>query len=149
MVHRVDCRLFLIDLFVITRLIADEIYPHSGFVFNYILMDEIYLKFELIDFSVISNWQSVDLKLSINPKLGGLFKSPFWGGRGGGGAPCLKPVRIMPETLNLVQKYRCICSFWKYTFLIPRASKFCWCQHLFGKDQHFFGKNGALLKAIV
>ena len=60
-VYRDVYRLFLIDLLVITRLIADEIYPHSGLVFNDILMDLIYLKFELIDFSAISNWQSVDL----------------------------------------------------------------------------------------
>ena len=54
-VYRDVYRLFLIDLLVITRLIADEIYPHSGLVFNDILMDLIYLKFELIDFSAISN----------------------------------------------------------------------------------------------
>ena len=54
-VYQVFYRLFLIDLFVITRLIADEIYPHLGFGFNYILMDVIYLKFEFTDFSVISN----------------------------------------------------------------------------------------------
>ena len=47
-------RLLLIDLFVVTRLIVDEIYPPSGFVFNYILIDIIYLKFEVIDFGVIS-----------------------------------------------------------------------------------------------
>ena len=44
--------LFLIALFIITRMIADEIYPISGFVFNYIFIDAIYSKFEVIDFSV-------------------------------------------------------------------------------------------------
>ena len=40
---------------------------------------------------------------------------------GGGGKitappPCLKPVRIMLETLNLPRKYTFICSFRKYSF---------------------------------
>ena len=51
---------FITDNSLIKRLRADKIYSHSGFVFNYILMDLIYLKFELIDFSFISNSQSVD-----------------------------------------------------------------------------------------
>ena len=39
--------------------------------------------------------------ISFNPNLGGLFRGSFWGGGGGGGCkitPCLKLVRIMPET---------------------------------------------------
>ena len=42
------------------KLIANGIYPSSGFVFNYIFIDVIYSKFEAIDFSVISNRQSLD-----------------------------------------------------------------------------------------
>ena len=56
-------RLFLIDLLEITRFIADDIYPHSGFVFNYIFIDVIYSEFKVIDFSVILNRQSVDSTL--------------------------------------------------------------------------------------
>ena len=35
--------------------------------------------------------------------------------RGGGYFPCLKIVRIMLETWNLIRKYKHICSFRKYT----------------------------------
>ena len=49
---------FITDIFVI----------NSEFVFNYILMDVIYLKFELIDFSVISNWQGVEFNPCIKNK---------------------------------------------------------------------------------
>ena len=35
---------------------------------------------------------------------------------GGKVIPCLKLVRIMPETSNLARKYTLICSFRKYTF---------------------------------
>ena len=62
-------RLLLIDLFVVTRLIADKIYPPSGFVFNYILIDIIYLKFEVIDFGVISKWERVDVNPCIKTGL--------------------------------------------------------------------------------
>ena len=51
---------FITENSLIKTLRSDKIYSHSRFVFNYILMDVIYLKFELIDLSVISNWQSVD-----------------------------------------------------------------------------------------
>ena len=40
----------------------------------------------------------------------------YRGGRGGKITPCLKLVRIMLETSNLVRKYTRICSFRKYTF---------------------------------
>ena len=45
LVYRNVYSLFLIELFVITKLIADEIYPHLGFVFNYIFINAIYSKF--------------------------------------------------------------------------------------------------------
>ena len=38
--------------YAVTRLIADEIYPPSGFVFNYIFIDVVYSNFEVIDLSV-------------------------------------------------------------------------------------------------
>ena len=42
-----------VDLLAITRLITDEIYPYSGFVFNYIFTYVIYSRFKVINFSVI------------------------------------------------------------------------------------------------
>ena len=46
------------------------------------------------------NFESHIKNISFNPNLGGLFRGSFWGG--GGGVvklpPCLKLVRIMPET---------------------------------------------------
>ena len=62
-------RLLLIYLFVVTRLIADEIYPPSGFVFNYILIDIIYSKFEVINFGVISKRERVDVNPCIKTGL--------------------------------------------------------------------------------
>ena len=56
----------------------------------------------------------------INPNLGVLFRGSFWGGGGGGGVKlpptCLKLVRIMLETWNLVRKNNHICNFRKYIF---------------------------------
>ena len=45
----------------------------------------------------------------------GLFRVRFEV-RGGKVTPCLKPLRIMPETSKLACKYTYICSFKKYTF---------------------------------
>ena len=54
------------------------------------------------------------------PNLGGLFRGPFWGGGTGKitppPTPCLEPVRIMQETLNVVRKHIHICGFRKYGF---------------------------------
>ena len=60
--------LFLIDLFVITRLTVDEIYPPSRFSFNYILIDATYSKCQVLEFGVASNRQSVDLNPCIKNK---------------------------------------------------------------------------------
>ena len=46
----------------------------------------------------------------------GLFRVRFEVRGGGGVTPCLKPVRITPETSKLARKYTYICSFKKYTF---------------------------------
>ena len=62
-------RLLLINLFVVTRLIVDEIYLPSGFVFNYIFIDIIYSKFEVIDFGVISKRERVDVNPCIKTGL--------------------------------------------------------------------------------
>lgn len=58
--HSQACRHLLAEMST-ARLIADEIYPSSWFVFNYKFIDVIYSKFEVIDFGVISNWQSFDI----------------------------------------------------------------------------------------
>ena len=42
----------------------------------------------------------------LHPNLGGLFRSSFWGGGGGGELRRLKLVRIMLETSNLAHKYK-------------------------------------------
>ena len=45
-------------------------------------------------------------RLRINPNLGGLFRGSFWGAGGGVKlVPCLKPVKIMPETSNLARTH--------------------------------------------
>ena len=60
-------------------------------------------------------WDKVSNTIKSN--LGGLFRGPVWGGGGAITLPsCLKLVRIMLETWNLVRKYTNICSFRKYTF---------------------------------
>ena len=43
-------------------------------------------------------------------------RGSFWGGEEGKITPCLKLVRIMLETWNLLRKYTHIFSFRKYTF---------------------------------
>ena len=59
--------------------------------------------------------------------------------------PCLKPVRIMVETLaNLAGKYTQIYNFRKHTLLILLMPAF-----FFAKNQNFFAKIVPLLKAIV
>ena len=55
-----------------------------------------------------------------NPNLGRLFKGPFWsGGEGGGGkiTPCLKLIRVMLESWNLVRKYT-------YTYVVSENMPF-------------------------
>ena len=46
----------------------------------------------------------------------GFFRGSSCGGGEGKVAPCVKLVRIMLESSNLVRKYKHICSFRKYTF---------------------------------
>ena len=59
---------------------------------------------------------SVDY-MGLNPHLGGFLWIRFEVGvEGVKLPPCLKPVRIMLEALNLTRKYTRICSFRKYTF---------------------------------
>ena len=67
-----------------------------------------------------------------NPNLGGLFRGLFCGRVGGSWrvgeckiTPCLKLVRIMLETWNLV----------------PGRHWLCWCRYVFfAKNQHFLAK---------
>ena len=91
-------------------------------------------------------------EFSLNSNLGGLFRGSFWGvyvcvGVGGEGglklSPCLKLVRIMLETWNLVREYKHIYSFRKYTFWYQGPLNF------FAKNLHFLAKILPLLKAIV
>ena len=44
------------------------------------------------------------------------FSGSFWGGEEGKITPCLKLLRIMLETWNLLGKYTHIFKFRKYTF---------------------------------
>ena len=62
--------------------------------------------------------------------------------------PCLKLVRIMLETWNLVREYTQKFSLRKYIFLVPRPSYFCWCQD-FCKKLAFLAKIVPLPKATV
>ena len=63
--------------------------------------------------------------VDFNPNLSGFFNGSFCG-RGDGGkiTPCLKPVRIMLETWNLIRK--CI-HIWrlKIYLLVPSPTQFC------------------------
>ena len=85
----------------------------------------------------------------LNTNMGGLFRGLFQGGDGWI-SPCVKLVRIMLETWNLVHKYTHIYSFRKKTFgtkgfLISVIRAF----FFFPKNQSFLHKVVPLLKAIV
>ena len=68
----------------------------------------------------------------------------------GGGIPhCLKLVRIMLETLNVVRKLTHICSFRKYNFEYQDPRNFADVNIFFAKSQHFLARMVFLLKAIV
>ena len=81
-----------------------------------------------------------------NPNLGGLFRGSFWG-VGVKTTPCLKIVRVMLETWNLV---------WKYTHMVSENITFStkiplillMSGFLLQKNQHFFLAK-IVLKAIV
>ena len=62
---------------------------------------------------------------------------------------CLKLVRIMLETSNLVRKYTSICSFRKYTFQCLGPLNFADVSIFLQKNQRFLSKKVPLLKAIV
>ena len=62
---------------------------------------------------------------------------------------CLKLVRIMLETLNLVRKLTHICSFRKYTFQDQALLNFADVSIFFAKNQHYLAKMAPLLKATV
>ena len=84
----------------------------------------------------------------LNPNMGGLFRGLF---RGGDGwiSPCLKLVRIMLETWNLVHKYTHIYSFRKKIFCTKGFLISVMPAFFFVKNQSFLDKVVPLLKAIV
>ena len=89
------------------------------------------------------------LKLNLN--LGGLFRGLFWSGRKVGvwcgwgvklpHTSCLKLVRIILETWNLVQKCTHIWSFRKYAFKCQGSLNFA-DVIIFCKNSAVFAKNG-------
>ena len=82
--------------------------------------------------------------------LGAHFEVCVWGGDVGVKLPpCLKLVRIVLETWNLVRKFTHICSFRKYTFEYQGLLNFAEVSIFFAKNQHFLAKMVPLLKAIV
>ena len=83
-----------------------------------------------------------------NLNLGGLFKGSFWSGRGVK-TPCLKLVKIMLESWNLVSNYKHIFSFRKYSFCYKYLFNFADVSIFFLKNQYVLSKIVPLLKAIV
>ena len=64
-----------------------------------------------------------------------------WGGGGGVNySPCLKLVRIMLGTLNLVCKYTHICSFRKYAFQYQGILIFAYISIIFWQKQYLYSK---------
>ena len=82
------------------------------------------------------------MMLFLNPNLGGGSKNYHT-------SHCLKPVKIMLETLNLACKYTPICSFRKYTFQCLAPLNFADVSIFLQKNQCFLPKKVPLLKAIV
>ena len=62
-------------------------------------------------------------------------------------SPCLKLVRIMLETLNLLCKYTHICSFRKYAFQYQGILIFAYISIFFCKKLSFFGKNSTFTQS--
>ena len=73
-----------------------------------------------------------------NSNLGGFLRVSFWGAQGEGlkVTPCLKLVRIMLETWNLVRKYT-----YAVSDNIPFSIKTPLILLFFYKKSAFFGKN--------
>ena len=97
---------------------------------------------------------NVSWKLSLNLCSrngldGGLFRGSFWGGWGRKITPCLKLVRIMLETWNLIRKFTRTCTFRNYTFQYQGPLNFSDISIFFAKNKPFLAKLAPLLKAIV
>ena len=73
------------------------------------------------------------MMLFLNPNLGGGSKNYHT-------SHCLKPVKIMLETLNLACKYTPICSFRKYTFQCLAPLNFADVSIFLQKNQRFLSK---------
>ena len=88
--------------------------------------------------------------LLVNPNLGRLFSSSFWGDEGVKWlVPSLKLVRIMLETLNWGRKFTHTYTFRKHRFQYQVPLNFADLSAFCTKNQHFSVKMVPLLKAIV